>query len=56
MEFYKNYILYSIIRTNHTTSEGTPIFKFTAWNKKGQMVNAGTIYADCIEDVKNILI
>ena len=55
MKFYVGAVFYSVIRTNDTTSEGTPIFKFTAWDKNGQLVDAGEVAAACVEHVKDIL-
>lgn len=52
MKFYKGNVEYSVIRTNDETSEGTPIFKFTAWNDKGQMIDVGEAAANCAEHVK----
>ena len=56
MKFYVGNVFYSIIRTDNVTSEGTPIFKFAAWNSKGQMVDAGEVAANCAEHVKDMLI
>lgn len=53
MKFTKNGNLYSVIRTDDTTSEGTPIFKFAVWNSKGQMVDADEVSANCIEEAKD---
>ena len=52
MKFYKDNVEYSVIRTSNETSEGTPIFKFTAWNDKGQMIDTGEVVANCAEHAK----
>ena len=57
MKFYgKNNVFYSVIRTNDITSDGTPIFSFSAWNDKGQMIDAGEIKANSVEEVKDRII
>ena len=53
MKFHKNKVLYSVVRTNDITSDGTPIFSYAAWNDKGQMIDAGEIKANCVEEVKD---
>ena len=55
MRFYAGNVWYSVIRTDDITSEGTPIFKYAAWNNKGQMIDAGEVAANCVEHVKDIL-
>ena len=55
MKFYIDTVFYSVIRTNDTTSEGAQIFKYTAWDKYGQLVDAGEIAANCAEHVKDML-
>lgn len=55
MKFYVGNVFYSVIRTNDATSDGTPIFKFTAWDDKGQMIDAGEVAANCVEHAKDIL-
>ena len=52
MTFTKNGNFYSIIRTNDITSEGTPIFKFTVWNNKGQMIDTDEVAANSINEAK----
>lgn len=55
MNFCKNNIEYTINRTDCTTCEGTPIWKWCAWNNQGQMIDTGEIAENCIEYAKNKL-
>ena len=53
MKFTKNDIFYSVVRTNDKMSDGTPIFSFSAWNSKGQMIDAGEIKANSFKEAKD---
>lgn len=55
MKFYAGNNLYAVVRTKDITSDGTPIFAFSVWNNKGQMIDAGEVAANCIEHAKDIL-
>lgn len=55
MKFEKNGVFYDIIRTNDTTSEGATIYKYAAFNARGQMIDAGEIAATNAREVKEII-
>lgn len=52
MTFSENGLFYDIIRTKDVTSEGIPIFKFTVWDSKGQMIDFGKLIDFSMEQVK----
>lgn len=52
-EFNKNNVFYSVIRTDDVTSDGTPVFKVSAWNDKGQQIGIEEIAANSAEEVKH---
>lgn len=39
-------VSFEFIRTNDVTSEGTPIFKYTTFNDKGQIIDRGEVAAN----------
>ena len=49
----KNGVFYSMIRTENETSEGAAIFKFTAWNERGQMIDVGEVAANTPEEARD---
>lgn len=53
MKFEKNGVMYNIIRTNDTTSDGAAIFKYVAFNARGQMIDAGEIAATNAREVRS---
>lgn len=55
MKFEKNGKFYSIIRTDDMTSDGAAIFKYVAFDARGQMVDADEIAATNMREAKNII-
>ena len=53
MYFHKGDVHYSVIRTNDAMSDGTPIFKVTAWESRGQMIGVEEIVANSAKEVKD---
>jgi len=53
MTFNKTGLFYDIIQTKDVTSEGIPIYKFTVWNSKGQMIDLGRIFDFSIEQARD---
>lgn len=53
MTFNKTGLFYDIIQTKDVTSENIPIFKFTVWNSKGQIIDSGRIFDFSIEQARD---